>query len=348
MRKLCFVTQEKELRNCDFVKMCLMIMVLIYHCCVFWTGEWFTRNPIIASPALKLLSKWLNSFHIYSFFLVSGYLFYYVKYERNKRYNFLIFLKNKIQRLIVPYAFILFFWVIPFAILFMTYGIDTILVKYILGVGPNQLWFLLVLFWIQLLSFWVSDYWEKSKLISIIMLVFMYVVGNFFEEHFMNVFQIFTALRCWIFFALGFMIRGNCTFRSLIYKIPMYVHLLFNICLFIVVIYISESGGNSLIKLFIEFFLRIHGAITAFVVIQKLIAPFAWKKNRIFSVISECTMPLYLVHQQVVYILIVLLNGCVSPIAHALINIIVVFTFSYIIARVLMHFKITRFLVGEK
>ena len=96
-----------EVDNCRFVKIILMFFVLIYHSCVFWTGNWFTSNPIKNSLALKYLSLWLNSFHVYGFFLVSGYLFYYAKYERDKYKRFKNMLLVKIKRLLVPYVFVL-------------------------------------------------------------------------------------------------------------------------------------------------------------------------------------------------------------------------------------------------
>lgn len=30
-----------KLNNCTFVKTVLMLLVILYHACAFWNGEWF-------------------------------------------------------------------------------------------------------------------------------------------------------------------------------------------------------------------------------------------------------------------------------------------------------------------
>lgn len=81
---------ERELQNCTFVKTILMILVVAGHALDFWTGEWFTESPVFESPFCDLLSRWINSFHIYAFALVSGYIFRYIKYENGDISNSLL------------------------------------------------------------------------------------------------------------------------------------------------------------------------------------------------------------------------------------------------------------------
>lgn len=69
--------RDDNLTNTVFVKTILMLFVILSHACAFWSGQWFTENPILHSVGLNLLYSWLNSFHIYAFTLVSGYLFAY-------------------------------------------------------------------------------------------------------------------------------------------------------------------------------------------------------------------------------------------------------------------------------
>lgn len=68
---------DQVLRNCNFSKTVLMILVAFYHAIDFWTGTWFTRNPVFESKFLGLLAEYIGSFHIYAFALVSGYIFAY-------------------------------------------------------------------------------------------------------------------------------------------------------------------------------------------------------------------------------------------------------------------------------
>ena len=47
--------RQAELKNCNFVKTVLMLIVVLYHCMVFWTGTWFSEAPVHSSGALALL-----------------------------------------------------------------------------------------------------------------------------------------------------------------------------------------------------------------------------------------------------------------------------------------------------
>lgn len=66
---------EVWLENCTFVKTILMVIVIFGHSIAFWSGSWFAENPMIVSSGLNYLYRWVNSFHVYAFTLVSGYIF---------------------------------------------------------------------------------------------------------------------------------------------------------------------------------------------------------------------------------------------------------------------------------
>lgn len=65
----------QDLKNCNFVKTVLMLLVILGHSCCFCDGTWFTGNPVLQSKWLDLISSLVGSFHIYAFTLVSGYIF---------------------------------------------------------------------------------------------------------------------------------------------------------------------------------------------------------------------------------------------------------------------------------
>ena len=69
------MNEKKILKDCRFIKTILMILVILGHCMAFWSGEWFTGNPCISSKGLKYLYGWINSFHVYAFTLISGYIY---------------------------------------------------------------------------------------------------------------------------------------------------------------------------------------------------------------------------------------------------------------------------------
>ena len=110
--------RDLELKNCTFVKTMLMLIVVFYHSILFWSGNWFSAIPAQRLEILAGIASWLNSFHIYGFALVSGYLFYYLRYEKGKYGRYIPFLKQKAKRLLVPYVFAAAVWVIPISAAF--------------------------------------------------------------------------------------------------------------------------------------------------------------------------------------------------------------------------------------
>lgn len=123
--------KKAEIKNIGFVKTILMFLVVLYHSVIFWNGNWnVVYGPLFAAPHLAKLGTWLNSFHIYGFALCSGYLFCYLKYEKNKYSEFGLYVRNKVKRLLIPYIFVCI----------------TLFRKFVLAEGPSQLWFLWMLF----------------------------------------------------------------------------------------------------------------------------------------------------------------------------------------------------------
>lgn len=59
-------------------------------------------------------------------------------------------------------------------------------------------------------------------------------------------------------------------------------------------------------------------------------------------------MAIYLFHQQIIYFTIIWLNGKVNPYLNAIVNFIVALVLSSLISTLLMRFKVTRVLIGEK
>lgn len=339
--------RQTELSNCTYVKTVLMLLVILYHSCAFWTGDWFTCNPIHKSILLSVLSGWLNSFHIYGFTLVSGYI-YASKWFGGGYTEFKPFATNKIKRLLVPYVFVSAIWAIPFALFYLNYsGID-IIKKYALGISPSQLWFMLMLFFAFMIFYTLTSFFEKHNVGGALTVLAIYGVGLVGSLILPNFLQIFTACQYLVFFWLGFKIRQYGSNNLM--KIPSLVWIVVDVLLFILVQYLSGFDATiiKLINLGLTFLLHIIGALMAFVVLQKLANRVNWKENKVFTLLSKNSMPVYLFHQQVIYVFISLLNGVVNPYIHAGINFVGALSISLLISTLLMKFKWTRFLIGEK
>lgn len=341
------VPLERQLNNCTFVKFILMILVVVYHCALFWTGDWFTGNPIYSSTSLEWFSMWLNSFHIYGFTLVSGYLFYYIKYEKLGYESFQKFVIIKVKRLIIPYVFVATVWVVPIQFHFFRYDILTIVNNYILAKSPNQLWFLLMLFIVFVLYYPLSK-WMKNNYYGIIIILLMYKLGLYADETIGNLLMLNRALKYILLFWIGFKIReGKMDF---IWKIPSWIYIVIDILLFV---FSTKYLPGSIyylkdIDMLCDALLHCLGAVMSFVVLQRIASDISWNKSKILAKLTKYSMPIYLFHQQIIYFSIHWFNGKIVPWLHFVLNMVVTLIVVLIISKILMSFKVTRYLIGEK
>ena len=340
--------QANEISNCYFVKTILMVVIVFYHSICFWTGNWFTKNPVFSSDILNWLAQWIGGWHIYTFVLVSGYIFYYGKYEKNKYQCLLPFICSKSKRLLIPYIFVVAIWVLPITMMFFKFDIYTVFYRYIIAASPSQLWFLWMLFWCFIIVWLLSDFIKKHDIMGFLIAVILYGVGLVGPKMAPNIFSIWTACQFVFFFWLGFKIRQHSS--NLIRKIHPGFWLIADILIFALMQYLSQYD-NILVKIFnmgITFIVHIIGAIMAFTILQKIAEHTPWRNSKIFTFLCKRSMPVYLFHQQVIYFFIYWLNGMVNPYINVAVNFAGAMTISLLISTVLMKFKWTRFLIGEK
>ena len=324
-----------------------MILVVLYHSILFWNGNWFTANPAETSQVLAVLANWLTSFHIYGFALVSGYIFFYQKHEKKKYGEFVGFVANKAKRLLVPYVFTAVIWVIPVQRVFFRYTPGAFLKNYALAISPSQLWFLVMLFTLFVFFWLMSDFFARHDLLGAMVVMGIYGCSLVGGVVFPNVFQIWTACGYMPLFWLGFKLRQHST--RLIRKVPAVAWLAASILLFILTQYI-KGVDNTLFKLLaigFTFLTRVVGALMAFTVLQAVAQKVNWD-NKVFAFLSRRSMTVYLFHQQIIYFVICLLNGVVNLYLNAALNFVVAMAGSLLMATVLLKFRTTRFLIGEK
>ena len=316
-------TLKKELSNCSPVKALLMLMVIFGHSIAFWTGTWFTQNPVYKSLVLDYMTRWIGDTHIGCFTLVSGYIFYYVKHERGGYKEFWPFILNKTKRLLIPYCFAMIVWVCPITCVLRGYGIRRVLVNFALGTSPGQLWFLLMLFIVFVIMWILDKVLYKNITIGVLLSLGSYIVGLFGSHVIPNVFQIWTAFQYVPLFYLGYRLREDSD--SIIRRIPWYIWLCSYTVLFVAFQILSDRGfaQEGWLSQIITFILQINGSLMAFNVLQMVISKVEWQQSKMFSILSNNSMPMYLFHQQIIYFTIIWLNGKVNPWINVGVNYIV-------------------------
>ena len=337
-----------DLSNCSFVKTILMLTVVIYHAMLFWGGVgWFTGTPVYNSDILREFALCLNYFHVQAFTLVAAYLYCYLRYECGKYAEFVPFCRKKLQRLIVPYIFVSAFWVVPFSVYFFDLSMKDVFIKYVLATSPSQLWFVWMLFDVFLLAWIVSDKLYASNKFAVCITLFLLLMGIIGGKLLPNVFCIWTACRYFIYFVIGFKIRQYG--MGTVQRISPILWILLYVLLYVLMIYAGDYGGivGKVFKTLLSIVVSATGAVMAFVVLMELAGKVAWQNNKYFMAFSKKTMPIYLLHQQLIYVSISLFNGAVNQYFNAAINIAVALLGSYSLIFVLYKSRNVRKLMGE-
>lgn len=342
---------DQVLRNCTFSKTGLMILVVLYHAIAFWTGTWFTCDPVFESNSLRLLAEYIGSFHIYAFVLVSGYIFAY-KIARGEYSRYLPFLWNKAKRLLIPYVFVMLIWVAPISEYFFRWNPVYLIKKYILCINPSQLWFLWMLFGVFAVVWLLRRVMIEKPLAGWLIAIAFYCLGIIGGKLFPNVFCIWTACQYILFFFIGMRIRvkNDKQERLITDTVPWYCWVVADIVLFIGNAFAEQQSGFlwSVATFGTSLLLHVVGAIMAWTVLQTLATHIHWQDNKLFHKLSLHSMTMYLFHQQIIYFTIAALNGEVNPWVNAGVNFVAAIAGALIISIILNRWKITRILIGEK
>jgi fucose 4-O-acetylase-like acetyltransferase len=344
-----------ELKNCTQIKAILAILVVLYHSTVFWGGNWFAQSPIYESKAIAFFSSWLNSFHIYTFILVSGYIFYYAMYEKNKYTHFFDLVLKKIKRLIIPYIFICITWAAPFYSVFFHTSLAELIEKFLLGISPSQLWFLLMLFNIFCISYFFSHLAKSHPFFSVIIMAVICIVGYLMMSlNIPNYFQIESTFIYLPFFFVGFWIRQYGTELLRFMRIPSWIYLICMVLPFGAVSCIEHFviSGNRVCfwlkgsLILANTLVSIFESIACFILLQRALIIIKYR-SKWFEFLMKNNMTIYLLHQQIIYVVITFFNGKVSPFVNVGLNFCIAIVLSSIIAIFLSSWRITRPLIGQ-
>lgn len=346
--------KEKELKNCDFLRTVLVIAVVLYHSVLFANSSDRVRATTdIESNVLFWIFDFIDSFHTRVLTIIAGYVFYYLKIEKNRYKDFLPFFKNKVKRLLVPYLFIMIIWVIP---------VDFFLLKYqpielfylLISKKSSQLWFLLMLFGEYMIFYLLANFFKNKNVIPFIIALVFAGLGYAFkygEAKFLTFFdflQFPNVLMYFIFFLIGFKFRqyGTAFLRK---RVWLY---LFIITVIYALSIVLKSVENSILNYVGTGFYAITFELSApivFVVLQ-VVADKINTENKLFLFTKKYSMTVYLFHEQFIYIILsaLFLIGSTIVYLNVIISFIIAYALSLLVAVILHKTSPTRFLLGEK
>lgn len=339
---------KERLDDISFIKTIMMIIIVLCHSCSFYTNQWFSiLSPVYSAKYLGEIASFLGTFHVHTFVMTSGFIFYYLKFEKNKYNNYKNDIKKRAQRLLIPYFFTCILWIIPITELFYKYSFKTIFIKYILCTSPSQLWFLIMLFIVFILFEFISNKIKLSNnnlFIIFILSTLTYGITRYLN---INYFQVSNVFKYIPFFYLGGYLYsfGN--------KFNIKKSIIILICLIIlnitkyIVIPNNENIIYMILNIFNEQLLSIIEVIFIYIICKYFVNNKKIKlNNRIYKLLENNSFGIYLFHQQIIYFCILLLNGVVHPIIQASISFIVSLIIALCITLLLKKNKTTKFIFG--
>ena len=199
----------KKLNNISFIKTITMLVVVLYHSMLFYTGNWFTViKPVKVLNYIDYITTFINTYTMPIFVFCSGYLFFYQKRKNNKSNNLLIDIKKRFNRLVIPYIFTSLLWIIPIGIVLFKYTINDIIKKFVLGMSPSQLLFLLMLFIVFIINYFLANKLKFTKK-EFALIIFITFILNYLSKYIPNYYQICTSFSFLIYFYFGGFIYTN-------------------------------------------------------------------------------------------------------------------------------------------
>lgn len=335
-----------ELENCNYIKAILMLFVVLQHSMAIYSGVWGPLEPMHNSLVFNKLSSIISSFHIYGFVLVSGYIFYFKKFELKGYENYTSFVVNKAKRLLIPYVFVSLVWVIPLNLYF--FPEESVFEKFVLGISPRQLWFCLMLFWVFVIFWPLSKIMSEKPFIGLGIVLFTYGIGILLPSYFC----FDRGLQYLLYFYIGFIIRKSPKIRDLLYSVPVPAYIFFLLLTYFLNMFLSENSGTlfRLVTICSSVIMHIVGAVGIFIVLQRVsnhLHDFL-RNNKLISFFAKHSFTIYLFHQQIIYFCLMFTNGMIMPAGVVFVNFVVSIIISALISIMLSKNRGTSILVGNK
>lgn len=326
----------------------MMITVIIYHTISLWNGYGWHGHPRNPSALLEFVCTFLNTIHIYVFTFLSGYIYYVLLTENNKYSHKMSAIQARAKRLLVPYSLTLLM-IIPIVCWLEKPSLEALLQKYILGVEPSQLWFLLMLFLVQvtfiLLGKCVYDKWKVSLLVMVGIHCFGWLGGVLTK----NYFQIWSACRFMIYYFLGGVYRKwQLKYHT---RIPLKPAILAEILTFGMYWFSSRQDGVvfAVISSNMAFFSTLTGILLSIALVESFVGTKQYDQfvqTKGYRFFNKYNFTMYLFHEQLIYLSNRIFDPILPTVAVVGINLIVALAGAGILSWLVGRRKTTTRLFG--
>ena len=298
-----------KLSDCNFTKTVMMLFVVITHCLAIWNKNgWFVIKPTTSNWILGLISEYLGTFHTYVFTFVSGYLLYYINKEQYKKSSFKNIIFKRFKRLMIPYIICSCLWVIPFYYYYYQSNPTMILKNFLLGCAPSQLWYLLMLFILNLFFLFIQFVIKEKEILQPLICVLFFFFSLFLSFCSFNYFQFSSCLKYYSFFYMGYYYRKNKGFK-VIDKWNSMILLALSLTTFLIFYFFDslEIIYFKVLKYFVFYICNFFGVAATIKIIG--ITNYEYlTRTKIYYFLSENNFGIYLIHQQLIWTILYYLN----------------------------------------
>lgn len=205
------MNKNRELQRVNALKTMMMFCVVLYHSILAssrngWGG---VSNLWKSDGIAQYASGWLNMFHVEFFAFASGYLFYMIRYEKDRYRTPEKDIGNRFKRLMVPFFAVSVLWAVPAQLIAYGFSWSIILKGFVLQIAPAQLWFLPMLFLLYVLFYVISDCLINTPVWKVCILYFvLYTVKVFAGKVVpLGVFQVSNTIEYSLYYYFGFSYR---------------------------------------------------------------------------------------------------------------------------------------------
>ena len=194
------------LKEISFIRPILILLLVIYHAFIIYRGGWKEPLAYVPNQTYYWIATAAYSFMLEMFVFISGYVWAYSIFDRNRSQSFGDLVLSKIKRLIIPSII----FSILYIFLFKEWKQESqMLLLYDIINGVGHMWFLPMLFWCFIFSYLLyrTNINDTQKLILLLLVsIFSFVSLPL---------QLTNTLYYLFFFYAGFLCKENCWMENL-------------------------------------------------------------------------------------------------------------------------------------
>lgn len=186
---------------------------------------------------------------------------------------------------------------------------------------------------------------------GVILVILFFLMGSCLSMFIPNIWQLLTALRYVLFFCIGYVLRKYCSSieppKMLMVGLLMLV--VNTLCFGILELNLMTNKVLlvRLLTMGIRCLCEVSGAIMAFFLLSAIASKIPYN-NKYIKGLYRVSFPIYLFHQQIIYLLLWNLKDFLNPYIMTFVNFLGALIVSWLISAIMMSNKYTRFLIGAK